>query len=234
VRTPDQAVMFAKRYGLLRSTPYDPHHWSAGREGRHFGPDEEREPFEIFERHAEDLRQILRTVLDVRKASGGDKDALTRLRERFVRADGEILRYPARHVPRSAPKSDVGVLRIAMDWAGDGLRAGMNMYDRVSVLIFDPSSPPGEYDAQTEESEDNTRYASTGQIEVAAFASSLLGFCYLNVAQELATQVRLEVCPECARVFVVEDSRQRFCEPACANRARFRRFAIRRKEQQQS
>ena len=32
------------------------------------------------------------------------------------------------------------------------------------------------------------------------------------------------VCEECEGVFVVEDARQKFCSPKCANRNRFRRF----------
>jgi len=57
-------------------------------------------------------------------------------------------------------------------------------------------------------------------------APTLLDFCYLNVASILAS-APLAVCSECGRVFVVGDKRQKFCEPKCAGRSRFRNYLAR-------
>jgi hypothetical protein len=60
-----------------------------------------------------------------------------------------------------------------------------------------------------------------GRFEMRLMAPTLLDFCYLNVASILAS-APLAVCSECGRVFVVGDKRQKFCEPKCAGRSRFR------------
>jgi hypothetical protein len=63
-----------------------------------------------------------------------------------------------------------------------------------------------------------------GQFQLRLLSDTLLGFCWANIAQVFAAKEPLGICTECARVFVVEDGRQKFCEPKCATRARFRRF----------
>ena len=63
-----------------------------------------------------------------------------------------------------------------------------------------------------------------GQFQLRLLSDTLLGFCWANIAQVFAAKEPLGICAECARVFVVEDGRQKFCEPKCATRARFRRF----------
>ena len=57
-------------------------------------------------------------------------------------------------------------------------------------------------------------------------ATTLLDYCYLSVAHILASEP-LAVCQECDRVFVVEDQRQKFCEPKCAGRAGSERIRTR-------
>ena len=54
--------------------------------------------------------------------------------------------------------------------------------------------------------------------------NTLLGFCYMTIAHAIASREPLATCDECQRVFVVDDARQKFCNPKCAGRARFRRF----------
>ena len=62
-----------------------------------------------------------------------------------------------------------------------------------------------------------------GGLRVGVLPDTLVGFCYLRVAYAIAKEP-IAVCDECNLPFVVDDKRQKFCEPACANRARFRRF----------
>jgi hypothetical protein len=63
-----------------------------------------------------------------------------------------------------------------------------------------------------------------GILRIGIVPQSLMDVCYLSIALALAEKEPLKVCPECARVFVVEDARQQFCTPVCGNRARLRRF----------
>jgi len=60
-----------------------------------------------------------------------------------------------------------------------------------------------------------------------AHPPNLLGWIYHELAQVLVMRSSpMAMCadPECGRMFVPEDARQRFCQPSCANRARFRRW----------
>ena len=56
--------------------------------------------------------------------------------------------------------------------------------------------------------------------------TTLEGVCYLTVALMLAEKEPIEVCcePTCGHFFVATDGRQKFCTPACGNRARYRRY----------
>jgi hypothetical protein len=63
-----------------------------------------------------------------------------------------------------------------------------------------------------------------GRLRVGILPETLREVCYLAIAFQLADKEPLAICKECQRPFVIEDARQRFCTPACANRARFRRF----------
>lgn len=68
-----------------------------------------------------------------------------------------------------------------------------------------------------------------GHFEIRILSDTLLDYCYVATARELAS-ANLATCPECFRPFVVEDGRQQFCEKKCAGRARFRRFTDRKNE----
>jgi hypothetical protein len=63
-----------------------------------------------------------------------------------------------------------------------------------------------------------------GILRIGVEPGTLAQVCYLALAFALAEKEPLDVCPECERVFVIEDKRQKFCSPGCANRTRFRRF----------
>jgi hypothetical protein len=217
VRTPDDAVRFVTRFGVLggRSITRPPvldDPW----------PAEYRQPFTDFERAAEDLRQILRTVQDVRKATEGDQTALARIKQHFgppepdsdlsiTSAAGTVI-WKARdwHSPEYFTRDDRAILIDASDWAATGLMQGLNDSD-ARPYVFEPAQLfPGSK-------------IKPGGLRTGILTETLLGFCYLSVAQVIASEP-LATCDECNRAFIVDDKRQRFCEAACANRARFRRF----------
>jgi hypothetical protein len=219
VRTPSDAVTFVQRYGLLAS--------SAGLlEGDRL-PIELSEPFANFERAAEDLREIARTILDVQKAINRDSAALARLRARFgpadpdaivtVHGEGGASRIRASDWPGFTPDhfaavDDRTVVSRASDWAAWGLNDGLMqgdarpyVFDPVQLFPDDPAS-------------------AAGKLRIGILPESLLGFCYLSIADAAASKEPLEACEECQLPFVVDDARQRFCSEKCASRARFRRW----------
>ncbi len=137
VRTPDEAVSFVTRFGLLGTPatitigawpPGAP--WPAGVVMR--------EPFAVFERAAEDLRDILKTIVAVRKGADGDAAALARLRERFGPKNPNMdLTMHTSSGPRTVkardvlppddftPVDDRAVLVCASEWAAWGLHDGL-------------------------------------------------------------------------------------------------------------
>jgi hypothetical protein len=215
VRTPDQAVALVSRYGLLMDSP------GVDSIRPPFGPKVREEPYELFEAHAEDLRRIIRTVLLVRDAACGDAEALGRLRQQVLTPRGEIRTTAAwqeRHYASFRPEGNERdlVLRVAADSAIHALNMGMFL---ATVFAADPSSR-----IVTSEGRDPT--PSDGEVEILLSGGTLLQACYMSVARSLASQAPpIRTCDECQRIFIVEDTRQRFCEPQCANRARFRRWS---------
>lgn len=215
VRTPDEAVSFVARFGLLdrpRNVPY----WEPC-------PADGRQPFADFERAAEDLRKILRLIHDVRKATAGDADALAQLRKDFgpKNPDDDVTRHTAsgtrtikaREILSDedfAEVDDRTILVRASDWAAWGLNDGLLQAD-AHPYVFEPAQifPDSR--------------APPGHLRIGVLPETLLGFCYLTIAQAAAHEP-LATCEECQRVFVVDDARQKFCDPKCAGRARFRRF----------
>jgi hypothetical protein len=223
VRTPADAVAFATRFGLLRSS-------SAETIGDR--PALAREPFVQFAEAASKLRDIVENALDVRDAVDGDADALARLRSNFVVPDdhnvivskqifskknsNQVVRVvkqvvKAREIlsreKRLVDADDRTILIHASDWSALGLSGGLidarpYVFDRAGT---GEAVPPG-------------------QLRVGILPETLLEVCYLTTALALAEKEPLEICPECRRVFIVEDGRQKFCTPTCASRARFRRF----------
>jgi hypothetical protein len=127
VRTPDDAVAFVGRFGMLNQS---------AAEGERC-PTELRQPFAEFERAAEDLRSILRTVFDVRKAAAGGRTALARVRARFAPPDpdaelrvettagGETIKARHLHPPAYFDQSDRAILIRAGAWAAAGLLNGL-------------------------------------------------------------------------------------------------------------
>jgi len=108
------------------------------------------------------------------------------------------------------------VLRASHDTA-NRLNDGWAL-DEASPYVFDRAFA-GEPDAKP------------GTWRLGLAPSNLVGVAYLSVAVTLADQQQIGICEEttCRRAFFVTDGRQRFCTPACANRARHRRFRANRR-----
>ena len=210
VRTPDDAVAFAERFGLLRD----------GAEGIDRFPEAllpGREPFQVFAEAAESLRSITRTVLDVRSAVEGDAEALLRLAARFFTSEAEPEPHPG--IPdwdpppqRIRATDDRSLLIHASHWSGWQLSIALK---DTRAFIYDR--------AERGES------VSPGHLRVGILPRTLLDACYLTLAVSLADKDPLSICMECERLFVVEDARQKFCTPKCANRSRFRKHDQKRK-----
>jgi len=195
VTTPDAAVAFVQRFGLLH-TAWEPSYQAA--------PAQLREPVERFIAAADDLRGIIAIALDVRRAVDGNRDALARVRDRF----GKVVAHHSGDKP-----DDRAILIYASDWTALGLSNGL------------AAARPYVYDRA-----ERGETVPPGRLRVGILPDTLREVCYLTIAFQLADKEPLGICPECQRVFVIEDGRQRFCTPACASRVRFRRFKTKQKE----
>lgn len=228
-RIPEDVARFVSKFGPLKGVDADEP-----------CPDRVEQPVADFERAAADLRDIVRTILDVQKAASGDAARMARLRERYgpLRAEetvtvrtasglyrmsaqewltfdasaDPVLQHQADSISRQmAPMTDAEVLIQASGWATMGLSNGLI---DAHPYVFDPAQLfPHEKQVP-------------GSVRLGILPQSLLGFCYLSVAQTLERRADgpIESCPECGRVFVIRDKRQQYCEPACAARARWKRF----------
>ena len=219
VKTPSDAVAFVRRFGLLKkserlgdatSVKYDA---------------QRGELFTDFQDAAKELQYILMLTLEVRRGNQGDADAISRLREHMViPEDTELCSWSmgvkevlGRAGDLYSPEERfegvdnrtllMGVSQKAADKLNDGL-AG----DNAAPYVFDR--------AFIGES------VCPGAWRLGVAPTTLEGVCYLTVALMLAEKEPIEVCREltCGHFFVATDGRQKFCTPACGNRARYRRY----------
>ena len=217
VRTPDDAVAFVSRFGLLRqqlSWQKDP-----------LKP--LRESFRFLETDAEELRDILEMARLVRCCGDGDgdPDAIRQLRQRvFIPEDTNM------YVPDETTGSSV--IRRAGDVyspeerfeGADNRTILMHAHEYYVARPLTEgigASVPCAYDrAFMGES------VPPGTLRLGVRPNSLAGVCYLSVALALADRVPVAVCADatCGRPFFIADKRQRFCSRACGNRVRLRRF----------
>lgn len=170
-----------------------------------------KEPVADFITAAKDLHRIIDTMRDVRHATEGDADALGRLRKRFggvVKARNSISREDL-----LVDADDRTIQIYASQWAAWGLSDGLIS---ARAYVYDRA--------------DHGEDVPPGQLRVGILPETLLEVGYLTIAIVLADKEPLEICPDCGRAFVVEDGRQKFCTPACANRTRFRRFQSKKKQ----
>ena len=221
VRTPADAVRFVERYGLLEHGAADPAF-------KRSADSKLSEPFVAFERAAADIRLIVHTIANVREAVKGNRECAQRLRAQFGPVSREwgdtevVVKTPSglarvfrnRDLISEDVFADVDeqtVLVRASDWVARGLTDGL-LNARSWPYVFEPN--------QMLEAESS----QPGYLRVGILPETLLGVCYLSIAQQLSADKRLGICEECQVPFGIEHGHQRFCSDACANRNRFRRF----------
>ena len=157
MRTPEDAVAFVRRFGLLRAT----------RERRCIitGEDSDaplHELFTEFKVEAAFLREILETVLLVRQGSNGDAESIRRLRAApVIPRDRDVIvqdpptgEWGARRagdlmspVERFVDADDRTILMNASQWAADRLNASLQV-NSAPPFVFDRAFigepvPPG-------------------------------------------------------------------------------------------
>ena len=196
VHTPEDAVVFVRNFGLLRSSPdlsRRRHEWPKGRPPRQNSPSTASEPVTDFLHAARELHEIVEMMIDVRKAAGGDEVSMEKLRQfcGFTDTDDRTLLIHCSHTRATQ--------------LNDGLLAAKSapfVYDRAQ--IGEPVNP--------------------GTLRLGVLPDTLLGVCFLTVALALADKEPVAICQEatCCRPFFVTDGRQKFCTAACSNRSRYR------------
>ena len=215
VLTPNDAVAFVCRFGLLREP--------LSRPGQSLRP--LREPFTLFETTADELRYILETARLVRRGDDGDPDAIRQLRERvFIPEAANVSvrdETTGEEVTRRA--GDVYSPEERFEGADDRtiLMYAHEHYVAYPLTEGFVDSRPCAYDrAFMGES------VPPGTLRMGIRPDSLSSVCYLSVALALADRHTVGVCADatCGRPFFIADRRQRFCSRACGNRVRLRRF----------
>jgi hypothetical protein len=219
VRTPEDAVAFVERYGPLWSL--DTEKISLSKLGGLAissdtkitgGPAERRERVADILAEARHLHDFIRDGRDAQRSAAGDLAA----RERVVREVQARLQQNDESLRRSASGDliELDHVRQANErYRADALQrpeTWLTEHDawRLSIQIRESVRPHIQGDG-------------AGRFRVLLVGETLLDFCLLSVVNALARET-LDTCPECVRVFIVDDKRQKFCEPKCANRARFR------------
>ena len=210
VRSPKEAVAFVQRYGLLVSFQNDiATDQSAGSDQMGTKPlnialtkdFERREPIDAILEDARRLQGIFSTVRLARRAADGDSDAVARLERDMAR---DLADHPGFRSFGWRPAEAVELWMTRM--------AGVDLATQIKTA------------------RPYVRATAAGKLELRLIADTLLTYCYLSAAYVVANE-RVEICPECARAFVVDDARQKFCEPRCSGRARFRNFVDNRRKE---
>ena len=216
VRTPDDAVAFVSRFGLLNKhlswqDPFEPL----------------REPLAFLENDAEELRDILEMARLVRCCGDGDgdPDAIRQLRQRVFISEDRDIYFQDETTGESGIRRAGDVYSPEERFEGaDNRTILMHAHEYYVARPLTEgigASVPCAYDrAFMGES------VPPGTLRLGVRPNSLAGVCYLSVALALADRVPVAVCADatCGRPFFIADKRQRFCSRACGNRVRLRRF----------
>jgi len=168
--------------------------------------EDRREPFERWMTEAGKLTNLLRLHRDIQDAVKGNTVAIDDLRVVFE---------PIwRHAFEEAATTDAEILHQAqvmlaawiseaMDGTTEGMTPGMSW----------EGGQPGEF-------------------RMIGYPPHLLAAIYHEFALFVTQRWTALICPECGRSFLPTDARQRYCTPTCSNRARFKRFAERKRERE--
>lgn len=185
VSSPDDAVVFAQRFGLFTKGPDDK---------------ELRERFRDMREEAEMLWLYLRLYEVIRRALRGVADARRELASIWYQRLEESARaLEGFGVTTRPPDDDDELVEWCIAFLAWMTNEGMRGCE---LVVF------GESDGWS----------------VAGWPNSLLGHAYQELAFLIGERRPVLVCEECGRVFPVSHGRQRFCDPACSNRSRNRRW----------
>lgn len=210
IHEPEDAVSFVERFGLLTYKVLFPEsEYTEGKDTvpNHEIPREAGEPFELFEKTAADLREILHVTKLTRAAGEGDTSAhaaLERLTQVWWRREAIPAEAETERIAALAKESDF--LPGVTSHVSTRLTTG---FEGMRVMTTGPAWP-----RDPRESPD--------RITLAFEAPTLRAFCYWSLAQKLIARLPILSCPECSHDFPLEHKRQRFCTRNCARRARYR------------
>lgn len=228
VQTPDDAIAFVRTFGLLTKgyhpDPFEkaPSLINTGRPTledtdrlRPGVPTVDREPFDLFTATADDLRNILLRMKQVRAAIAGDKDARQAL-EAWAATSDAFKAFEAKQ-PAMAVFSDDNnaLLRTTTDYIAERLNAGLTTESKPPTTTF-YGQPASLFDPRE----------SPDRLTLSVQCQTLRGFVYWTVGQKLISRNPIVACPECGFDFVVmyggKERIQRFCSRNCARRNRYR------------
>jgi hypothetical protein len=216
IHTPDDAVAFVSRFGLLEHGVYWPESLyvdiPAGRVTSDDEiPSEDEEPYERFAETAAELRLILRTVQNVRLATDGDEAALAELVTQAMVIWRRQGFDPAEEDARILKLTKWGdFLPMMTSHVAALLNEGLQ--NETSRSWFGVSGPAWPRDPRE----------SPDRLTLSVILPTLRAFCYWSLAQKLISRAPILVCPECQHDFALEHKRQRFCTRNCTRRARYR------------
>lgn len=189
VRTPDDALEFVGKHGLLWHGP---------------GADDLREPFEEWEREAQNLRGKLRLYMTLQDALRGDDEARQKL--------WRVWESDLRPFYQTTVSNDAELFAHVSDFVGHSINDGLAGVEQgfIASVLFEGGQP--------------------GVFELAASPCDLVGAAYHELALAIVSRAEMRTCQECGRLFPVTDQRQRYCSERCANRARYQRWARKQRE----
>jgi len=202
VRTPADAVEFARRFGLLRRGP---------------GAMELREPYSQWEQEVSLLNKLLRLYVTIQTALDEDaparrRRALDELWEVWQPAWRDIFRHPETD-EIAEPETDEDLLFLASTFLAVGINYGLEgTQEAIDVLRTAEGEPV------------------VGHFDFFGQPPHLLGIVYHELAMLVVSRAPMRYCEECGRAFVVVDQRQRYCGKSCANRPRYKRWDAKRRQ----
>jgi hypothetical protein len=233
IREPADALGFARRWGLLWLGQED-------RDGRSWHDDVLLDDETCRESFADWAAVALRLSWAL------SRNALIRLgRDDGDESHQELARYWVRSYAGLGwsesgrdgdvqPGQEIQRIEAEKNWWRSWDRDAM-LFDLRDELAEDIASYLAESGAvlhfrATQELEDETDDVPPTDFVINAHVPHLEGLAYYELMLEVSSGSPMKVCPEDARIFPVRDARQRYCSPQCSGRARYRRFAQRKRE----
>lgn len=170
-----------------------------------FGPGAEqlREPWAEWERAALQVRAILRLGVDLGDAVRGDSEAIASLRAQAERW-GHLFEARAANDEELLSQTSVVVAQLVNEGLDD---VGFGVQAEVGLKLADDTE------------------GRPGRFTMSPRSPNLLGLIYYALALALVSRIPGRECEGCGRIFPVRDPRQRYHDPQCAQRTRYRRWA---------